>query len=448
MSKSLSNLDEIKKRATAFTKKDDKKLPSLTNLNGLPSSVVAHYAKYRHNKLHLQKKTLTNTTFEVDDKYEIIDIIGQGAYGIVVAAKDKTATKKEKSYVAIKKIEKAFEHKIFTRRTLRELKILRLLRHENVIGIRTLLLPKSREEFNDIYVCSPLMETDLAQIIKSPQALSDEHAQFFLYQILRGLKYVHSAGIIHRDLKPRNLLVNSNCDLKICDFGLSRATHCNNDTPGKMTDYVATRWYRAPELILEVGDYGPSVDVWSVGCILAELLKRKPFLPGSDTRNQLDLTFDVFGTPGEEFITAVPKPRIRKYLRSLPQKKTRDLDAMFPKANSLAVDLLKKMMVLDYRARITIDEALKHPYLKGLHAPDDEPTRDLVPSVEFDFEKYPLSLQQSKDLVYEEILLYHFEDFRKEYFRRIQAGENPFKDVVNNANALKPGQKEPGDEDD
>jgi serine/threonine protein kinase len=435
---SMNNID---------AKKTETKVPNpkAPHLSTLPSSVISYYSKYRNTSLTLKKKTVLNSTFEVDDKYDIIDAIGQGAYGIVVAAKDKTATKKEKTHIAIKKIEKAFEHKIFTKRTLRELKILRLLSHENIIGISTLLLPKSREEFEDIYVASPLMETDLTTIIKSPQGLTDEHVQFFVYQILRGLKYVHSAGIVHRDLKPRNLLVNSNCDLKICDFGLSRATHCA-DEPGKMTDYVATRWYRAPELLLEVREYGPSVDVWSVGCILAELLRRKPFLPGSDTRNQLDLTFEVFGTPSEDFITAIPKPRLRKFLRSLPPKKPRNLEAFFPKANPLAIDLLKKLMIVDYRHRVTVEEALAHPYLKDLHFPDDEPIRSPVSPMEFEFEKHQLSLQQLKDLVYEEILMYHYDDFKKEYLTKVESGENPYKEVAGNENALKPGQTEPGDE--
>jgi len=403
----------------------------------LPESIIEYYSQYQNIDLKTQKHKILQTTFEIDEKYEIIDAVGQGAYGIVVAAKDKTAVKKEKMHVAIKKIEKAFEHPLFTKRTLRELKILRLLKHENVINIRTLLLPKSREDFQDIYVCSPLMETDLATIIKSHQSLTDGHIQFFIYQILRGLKYVHSAGIIHRDLKPRNLLVNSTCDLKICDFGLSRTTYAL-DKSGYMTDYVATRWYRAPELLLEVREYGSSVDIWSVGCILAELLRRKPFLPGSDTKNQLELTFEVFGTPDEEFILDIPKPRLRRYLRSLPPKKPRNLDTFFPKASPLAVDLLKKMTILDPRKRITIEEALEHPYLQDLHFPDDEPTRELVPVEEFEFEKFNLSLEQLKDLVYEEILLYHFSDFRKEYFRKIKNGESPFSHVVSNANAVLP----------
>lgn len=168
-----------------------------------------------------------DTKFEIEKKYEIIDLIGYGAYGIVVAAKDTSMPDAkeggESNLVAIKKIVKAFEHRVFSLRTYRELKIQRLLEHENVLGIKRILKPKDRASFDEIYVVSELMETDLAQIIKSNQPLTDDHIQFFLYQILRGLKYVHSAGIYHRDLKPRNLLVNSNCDLKICDFGLARA---------------------------------------------------------------------------------------------------------------------------------------------------------------------------------------------------------------------------------
>lgn len=160
--------------------------------------------------------------------------------------------------------------------------------HDNVIGIKSILRPTSREDFQEIYVVNELMETDLAQIVKSNQPLSDDHIQFFLYQILRGLKYIHSAGILHRDLKPRNLLVNSNCDLKICDFGLARANIPYFDTAQAiMTDYIATRWYRAPEVILSWKKYTAAIDVWSVGCILAELLTRKPLLPASSEEEQI-----------------------------------------------------------------------------------------------------------------------------------------------------------------
>jgi mitogen-activated protein kinase 1/3/mitogen-activated protein kinase 6 len=129
-----------------------------------------------------------------------------------------------------------------------------------------------------------LLETDLSSIIKSPQELSDDHCQFFLYQLLRGMKFLHSAHILHRDLKPRNLLVNSNCDLKVCDFGLARADLPNlTIRAAKMTDYVATRWYRAPEVLLSMKKYTYAMDVWSIGCIFGELLLRKPLLPGKDS---------------------------------------------------------------------------------------------------------------------------------------------------------------------
>jgi serine/threonine protein kinase len=129
-----------------------------------------------------------------------------------------------------------------------------------------------------------LLETDLSSIVKSPQPLSDDHCQFFMYQLLRGMKYMHSAKILHRDLKPRNLLVNSNCDLKICDFGLARANLPDMRVrAAQMTDYVATRWYRAPEVLLSFKKYTSAMDVWSAGCIFGELLLRKPLLPGNDT---------------------------------------------------------------------------------------------------------------------------------------------------------------------
>ncbi|EGR26963.1 protein kinase domain protein [Ichthyophthirius multifiliis] len=402
-----------------------------TNIqNSIARDVVEYYSKYRAKKT-LKQSQIHGTNFNIDERYKILEKIGQGAYGVVVAAVDQAENKKKS--VAIKKIEKAFEERIYTKRTLRELKLLRLLNHENVIGLDSILLPKSREEFNDIYCVSELMETDLQQIIKSEQVLTADHIKFFIYQILRGLKYVHSGGVIHRDLKPRNLLVNSNCDLKICDFGLARAIP--ESKANDLTDYVTTRWYRPPELLLSWTDYTAAMDVWSVGIILAELIKRKPLLPGSSSSDQLMRIFDLIGTPSPQEIAMIPYDEYRKFIKELPKRPKKPLDRLFPRAPKDALDLIDRMLTFDFQQRITVEQALQHPYLADLHLPDDEPSRQQVPFLEFEFESYPnLTRQQYKDLVYEEILLYHYPDFKKQYLFNISNQKSVMQHIFNNSN--------------
>lgn len=354
------------------------------------------------------------STFQLDQRYDILDTVGSGAYGVVVSARD-TRTGE---MVAIKKIEKAFEHPTFTKRTLRELKILRLMQHENIIGIKAIQLPRTREEMDEIYVVNELMETDLSSVIRSPQPLEDEHCQFFIYQILRGLKFLHSASVLHRDLKPRNLLVNGSCDLKICDFGLARADLPNLKVrAASMTDYVATRWYRAPEVLLTYKIYTKALDIWSVGCILGELLLRMPLLPGNDATHQLELIFNLIGTPSAEEVAAIPNPNSREKLLRLPKKFPSTLDTRFASCNPLAVDLLKKMLVFDPKKRIPVETALEHPYLEQFREAEDEPLAEPVSLFDFEFEREVLTMRELKDMIYEEILLYHFPGKREEYER-------------------------------
>ncbi|CAM9909524.1 unnamed protein product, partial [Discosporangium mesarthrocarpum] len=182
-------------------------------------------------------------------KYELIKPIGQGAYGVVISALNKETNQK----VAIKKIARAFEDLVDAKRILREIKLLRKFHHDNIIGVIDIITPPSSEEFDDVYIVSDLMETDLHRIINSHQDLSLEHSQYFLKQILRALKYMHSSNVLHRDLKPSNLLLNSNCDLKVvCDLGLARDIYSGC---GDLTEYVVTRWYRAPEIMLACQEY-------------------------------------------------------------------------------------------------------------------------------------------------------------------------------------------------
>ena len=260
------------------------------------------------SKRNTHKFIVNGTTFELDKRYQPIKPIGHGAYGVVVSASDTD----ENDKVAIKKVPRAFEDIVDAKRILREIKLLRHFNHENVIQIKNILRPPSIEDFEDVYLINDLMETDLHRIIYSKQPLSDDHIQYFVYQMLRALKYLHSANVIHRDLKPSNLLLNSNCDLKVCDFGLARGVDDDNKD---LTEYVVTRWYRAPEIMLSCQEYTYAIDVWSVGCILAELLGRKPLFPGDDYIHQLQIITAVLGTPSEADLHFVTSKKALRFMK-------------------------------------------------------------------------------------------------------------------------------------
>ncbi|KAF8271410.1 CMGC/MAPK protein kinase [Lactarius quietus] len=333
--------------------------------------------------------------FEVGDDYKLLHSLGEGAYGTVVAALHKPSGRQ----VAIKKV-LPFEHTLFCLRTLRELKLLRFFSetcvNENIVSILSIIKPPSLEGFKEIYFIQELMQTDLHRVIRT-QKLTDDHCQYFVYQTLRALKSIHSAGIVHRDLKPANLLVNANCDLKVCDFGLARSVKASGAQGGKdigmMTEYVATRWYRAPEIMLSFKMYTKAIDIWAVGCILAEI-------------HQLDLILDVIGTPTLEEFYGITSRRSRDYIRSLPIRKRRPFTALFPKASVEAIDFLNKTLTFDPKKRLTVDEALEHPYISCYHDPDDEPVVSSLDPDYFDFDdqKESLDKAQLKELLYEEVV--------------------------------------------
>lgn len=341
-------------------------------------------------------------SFNVSDHYQILEVVGEGAYGIVCSAIHKPTNQK----VAIKKIE-PFERSMLCLRTLRELKLLKHFNHENIISILAIQRPINFNLFNEIYLIQELMETDLHRVIKT-QKLSDDHIQYFIYQTLRALKTMHLANVLHRDLKPSNLLLNSNCDLKICDFGLARSIASSEDNFGFMTEYVATRWYRAPEIMLTFQEYTTAIDVWSVGCILAEMLVGRPLFPGRDYHNQLWLIIEVLGTPNMEDYYNIKLKRAREYIRSLPFVKKVPFANLFnsESINPLAIDLLENLLVFNPAKRITVDNALNHPYLKIYHDPNDEPISEKIPEDFFDFDKRKdeLSIEDLKKLLYDEIM--------------------------------------------
>lgn len=333
--------------------------------------------------------------FEVSVKYvPPIRPIGRGAYGIVCSAIN-SETNEE---VAIKKIGNAFDNRIDAKRTLREIKLLRHMDHENIIAIRDIIRPPRRDQFNDVYIVYELMDTDLHQIIRSNQPLTEDHCQYFLYQLLRGLKYIHSANILHRDLKPSNLLLNANCDLKICDFGLARTT-AETDF---MTEYVVTRWYRAPELLLNCSEYTAAIDVWSVGCIFMEILNREPLFPGRDYVQQLNLITQLIGSPTDEDLGFLRNDNARRYTRQLPRYNRQPLAQKYPRINAGALDLIDKMLVFDPARRISVEEALSHPYVASLHDINDEPVS--IQPFNFDFEQSAFTEEHIRELIWAESL--------------------------------------------
>ncbi|XP_039118819.1 mitogen-activated protein kinase 1-like [Dioscorea cayenensis subsp. rotundata] len=190
--------------------------------------------------------------------------------------------------VAIKRIRRAFDNILYAKRMLREIKLLRYMDHENVLAIRDIIPPPQWELFNDVYIAYELMEANLHQIIHSNQPLSEEHIQYILYQTLCGLKYIHSASVLHLDLQPSNILLNANCDLKICDFGFEPIT-----SAVIRENFPVTKNYRAPELLLNSSGYTAAMDVWSVGCIFMELMQRKPLFPGKNIVHQMCLLLEV-----------------------------------------------------------------------------------------------------------------------------------------------------------
>ncbi|KNZ73974.1 Mitogen-activated protein kinase SLT2/MPK1 [Termitomyces sp. J132] len=358
--------------------------------------------------------TALNSVFVVDSEYQFVKELGQGAYGCVVAA----THRRSGEGCAIKKITNINTKRILTKRCLREIRLLHHFRgHKNITCLYDMdIVFQPSGNFDEVYLYEELMEADLHAIasikIRSRQPLTDAHFQSFLYQTLCGLKYIHSANVLHRDLKPGNLLVNADCDLKICDFGLARGYTPGGGTSraagnqGFMTEYVATRWYRAPEIMLSFVAKTTAIDVWSVGCILAELLGGKPIFKGRDYVDQLNQVLHYLGTPSEDTLRRVGSPRAQDYIRSLPIKPRVPFSTLFPYANPLATDLLSQMLCFDPAKRISCEQALNHPYFQVWHDPADEPICEK--KFDFGFEEED-SIEGMKKLIVEEV-----NDFRAE----------------------------------
>jgi mitogen-activated protein kinase 15 len=332
-------------------------------------------------------------------KYEILQKLGKGAYGIVWKAVDK----KTRETVALKKIFDAFQNATDAQRTFREIMFLQELHgHENIIKLTNVL---KADNDRDIYLVFEYMETDLHAVIRA-NILEDIHKQYTMYQLLKALKYMHSANVLHRDMKPSNLLLNSECLVKVADFGLARSIaslESVNVANPVLTDYVATRWYRAPEILLGSTKYTKGVDMWSIGCILGELLGGKPMFPGTSTMNQLDRIIEVTGRPNAEDIEAIKSPFAATMLESLPPSNPRSLSDMYPDASADALDLLRKLLQFNPNKRITADEALAHAFVSQFHNPADEPVCDRIIRIPID-DNHKYSISEYRNKLYNDII--------------------------------------------
>lgn len=346
-------------------------------------------------------------TFDIPPEYQLQSLVGEGAYGTVCSAIHKpTATR-----VAIKRIQ-PFSKPTFVVRTLRELKLLRHFQdHENVISILDKVRPMSAKQLDAVYVVQELMDTDLQKVIYGQEApLSPDHIQYFTYQILRSLKAIHSARVIHRDIKPSNLLLNINCDLKICDFGLARCLTSPGEASGDsavgfMTEYVATRWYRAPEIMLTLQEYSTAMDIWSCGCILAEIVARRPLFPGRDYHHQLWLILEALGTPSEADLAQIKSQRAKDYIAQLPVNTAKPWNEILGRdgLDPEMLDLLSKLLIFNPHKRITATEALEHPYLALYHDPNDEPE---YPPIRLDDDLFWKFDNESQEMEREELPMF------------------------------------------
>jgi cyclin-dependent kinase 12/13 len=309
--------------------------------------------------------------------------VGEGTYGQVWSAKDKLTGE----LVALKKVRMDNEREGFPLTAIREIKLLKTLHHENIVTLKEIVtgagarrvgadgddflegddvVVKAPQTRGSIYMVFEYMDHDLTGLMDTPKIkFTEPQIKCYMLQLLHGLKYCHDRDVLHRDIKGSNLLIDNNGNLKIADFGLARSY---GEHGRKYTNRVITLWYRPPELLLGANEYGPSVDMWSVGCLVAELLTRKPLFPGKNEMEQSDLIFRLLGSPNDR---VWPQFRDLPQARNIPEGTTYPAIVMsnyFRKSNSMtsdAVDLIERLLKLDPSQRLTASEALDHPWFRS-----------------------------------------------------------------------------------
>ncbi|CAI5727158.1 unnamed protein product [Peronospora destructor] len=362
--------------------------------------------------IHEHGFTINGCRFNVDSKYQPIRAIGQGSYGVVCSVRNTQTNEK----LAIKKITPMADDEWDATHTLREIRLLRWLGvHENIISLKDLSMCKEKDE---LYMVMELVDTDLHRLIQSSCLLTEGHVRVIMYQILSGVKAMHDNGILHRDLKPGNLLLNKDCELKVTDFGLARMMpkksqsglqQLSDDGISMMTEYVVTRWYRPPELMLAPsGSYDGAVDMWSIGCIFGELVSRKPLFPGTNFMDQLKRVFQVLPVPEPEDRGYVIGKGALKFLSSLcPPAPGALEDKLGETAGPQALDLLRRLLSFNPKKRISADDALAHPFFEGIRDEWGKITPLHLPhSLELAFETESLPLTTLRQHICDEVLAF------------------------------------------
>ncbi len=295
----------------------------------------------------------------VERKFLIERHIGGGAYGVVWRAVDR----KTKALVALKKVFDAFGNPQDAQRTYREVMLLQRLDHPNIIKLHSVLKARNGA---DLYLAFELMETDLHAAVRSG-VLQPIHKQFLTYQIVRCVRYLHSRGVIHRDLKPANILINSDCVAKLADFGLARCVEKLSQSLENrpiLTEYIATRWYRAPEVVMNTSQYTFAIDMWAVGCIVGELLCGKPLFRGTSTLHQLSLINAGVGPVTPQELASLGCEHAEALMENAGvDEEAKSLRLLLAGHPPDAVSFVHQLLQFDPSKRLTASQALRTPYL-------------------------------------------------------------------------------------
>lgn len=294
------------------------------------------------------------------NKYEILGTVGEGAYGVVLKCRNKI----NNEIVAIKKFKESEEDESVRKTTIREVKILKMLRHPNIVSLKEAFRRKGKLNLVFEYVEKNLLEV----LEERPRGLDVDIVRRFVYQLCKSIDFCHQNGIIHRDIKPENLLINPDHSLRLCDFGFSRTVQQGHSLSNEsLTSYVATRWYRAPELLVGTNRYTTAVDLWAIGCIMGELFSGEALFPGDSEIDQLHIIQEIIGPLIPEHLQLfVNNPRFQGYSfpRGVkPETLRKKYHGIAPK---MGIRFMHDIMQMNPRKRMTAAECLQHPYFEGL----------------------------------------------------------------------------------